>query len=82
MYNCEEVIMELNQEELFILSQVYEDSMDKKSIIEELSSIDEEGNFLKELILKIDALSEENLKTVLEKGIESLSFSLEDVKKY
>ena len=74
--------MELNQEELFILSQVYEDSMDKKSIIEELSSIDEEGNFLKELILKIDALSEENLKTVLEKGIESLSFSLEDVKKY
>lgn len=71
--------MKLSQEELFILSQIYEEGMDKKSIIEELASIDEEGNFLKELIEKIKTLSEEELSIVLEEGLGSLSFSLEDV---
>lgn len=73
--------MKLSQEELFILSQIYEDGMDKKSVIEELNSIDEEGEFLKDLILKINALSEEVLKIILEKGLKSLSFSLEDLLK-
>ena len=72
--------MKLNQEELFLLSQIYEVGMDKKSVIEKLSSIDEEGDFLKELIEKIESLSEEDFKIVLEEGIESLNFSLEDVK--
>ena len=71
--------MKLSQEELFILSQIYEDGMDKKSVIEELNSIDEEGNFLKELILKLKSLSEGNLKIVLEEGIKSLNFSLNEI---
>ena len=81
MYSCEEVIMKLNQEELFILSQIYEEGMDKKSVIKELNSIDEEGNFLKNLMGKIGNLSEEELKIALEEGIKSLSFSLEDIEK-
>ena len=72
--------MKLNQEELFILSQVYEEYMDKKSIIKELSSIDEEGHFLKNLINKIQSLSEDKLKIILHNEIQSLSFSLDDVK--
>lgn len=79
MYNCKEVIMKLSQEELFLLSQIYEKGMAKKSVIEELNSIDEEGDFLKQLIKKIKTLSEEDFKIVLEEGIESLSFSLEDI---
>lgn len=71
--------MRLSQEELFLLSQIYEDVMDKKSIIEELSSIDEEGNFLKELIKRIEDLSEEELDIALKEEIKSLSFSLEDI---
>ena len=73
--------MKLSQEELFILSQIYEDGMDKKSVIGELSSIDEEGDFLKELILKIEGLSEEKLKFMLNDSILSLNFSLEDLEK-
>lgn len=73
--------MKLSQEELFILSQICEDGMDKKSVIRELSSIDEEGNFLKELIEKINLLSEEKLIVLLKEGIESLKFSLTDVEK-
>ncbi len=71
--------MKLSQEELFLLSQIYEKGMAKKSVIEELNSIDEEGDFLKQLIKKIKTLSEEDFKIVLEEGIESLSFSLEDI---
>lgn len=71
--------MKLNQEELFLLSQIYEDGMDKKSVIGELSSIDEEGDFLKNLIEKMKSLNEEYLKLVLEEGIESLNFNLEDI---
>lgn len=73
--------MKLSQEELFILSQIYEDGMDKKSIIGELASIDEGGEFLKELILKIEGLSEEKLKFMLNDSILSLNFSLEDLEK-
>lgn len=73
--------MKLRQEELFMLSQIYEDGMDKKSVIEELSSIDEEGKFLKNLIDKIESLSEENLKIVLEEGVDAISFSLDDIDK-
>ena len=79
MYNCKEGIMKLSQEELFLLSQIYENGIDKKNVIEELSSIDEEGEFLKELIEKIESLSEEDFKIVLEERIGSLSFSLEDL---
>lgn len=79
MYNCKEVIMKLNQEELFLLSQIYQDGMDKKSVIEELNSIDEEDEFLKKFIDKIESLGEEDFKIVLEERIGSLSFSLEDV---
>lgn len=71
--------MKLSQEELFILSQIYEDGMDKKSVIRELSSIDEEGNFLKELIEKIESLNEEDFIILLNNGILSLNFSLEDI---
>lgn len=73
--------MKLNQEELFMLSQIYGEGMDKKSFIEELSSIDKEGNFLKKLILKLESLSEGNLKIVLENGWDSLTFSLRDLDK-
>ncbi len=66
--------MKLNQEELFMLSQIYGEEMDKKSFIEELSSIDKEGNFLKKLILKLESLSEGNLKIVLEKWLGFLNF--------
>ena len=55
--------------------------MDKKSIIGELASIDEGGEFLKELILKIEGLSEEKLKFMLNDSILSLNFSLEDLEK-
>lgn len=33
MYNCKEVIMKLNQEELFMLSQIYGEGMDKKVLL-------------------------------------------------
>lgn len=72
--------MKLNQEELFMLSQIYEKVMDKKSIIEELNSIDEECDFLKNLIKRIEDLSEEELEIALEEGIGTLSFSLDDIK--
>ena len=71
--------MKLSQEELFLLSQIYEKGMDKKSIIEELDSIDEEGNFLKELIDKIESLNEEDFIILLNDDILSLNFSLEDI---
>ena len=46
--------MKLSQEELFMLSQIYEEGMDKKSIIEELNSIDEElkSKYLKYILIK------------------------------
>ena len=72
--------MKLNQEELFLLSQIYEDGMEKKNVIKELSIIDEEGNFLKNLIKKMKSLSEEEFKIVLEEGVDILKFSLEDIK--
>ena len=72
--------MRLNQEELFLLSQIYEDGMDKKNVIEELNSIDDESAFLKKLIKRIEDLSEEELEIALEEGIGTLSFSLDDIK--
>lgn len=73
--------MNFTQEELFYLKQIYEPTMSKAELLNNLTdtiSI-EENSFLDNLTNRINNMDEIKLKNTILKGLRSLPIDLEDV---